>query len=514
MKIYYLRAGKLLLATGVFGLLLGAEWVHSDADRKACMAPISVVSGSIFEISTTSTVLKQISPYFFGFNIEWTGFQSDLWSPEKTAVNADVIAYLRHFPGAVYRYPGGTVANHFDWSASVGPIAERRAQRAVSWEGPLVASFGFHEYLEFVTAVRGQAWLVTNLYGEYEQETAVDDLAARARSWAVEVRRSATPVLRWELGNELDRDRYQWPPEKYVERARSIATSIIEVLPDASFVAMLQDYDALKWIESEQYNAKVGASLKDKVSEFALHLYYDGAPGGPPVPHRLRHLCSSELALRHAMDSQPSIWITEHARWPAGDVTDHAWKANWPSTSNLEGAISVADMVIALSQKPSLQGAFLHSLSSSTSPWPLFHRTSDGFRPSAVYWALRIFRDDLLELVLTTQTTSKNDSAYKGGYSLRASVMTNKTKDRYVIWATNRSANAARVKLKIPPLAGGRRETVVTVLTDETLEANNQIFGNRIVPKINSLDIVFDSNGVAWLNIPGYAVVSVSIKNK
>lgn len=478
----------------------------------ACAPSVQVEQAAEYRVAVADRVIKQLKPQFFGFSLEWVGFQDDLWDNQAQKVNPAVISALQAFPGAVYRYPGGTVANYFDWRASVGPQQSRPPRRAVGWKGPLVTRFGFNEYLDFLGEVGGQAWLVANLYGDFDGEATATALSSQAAQWAAVARQANANVLRWELGNELDRNQYQWSPEKYSARALQVARAIRAADPAARFVSMLEDYDAQRWTSAKTYNTQTSRALASLMPGQALHLYYDGPPGGPPVPHRLKYLCASADAVKAGSGRPASIWVTEHARWPAGKATDPDWKKNWGSASNLEGALSVADMVIALSQTPGVEGAFLHGIGGLSGPWLLFHRTAAGLKPSAVYWALRVLRESMLDQVLESRTYSRNASGYAGGYDVRTSLLTDAARSKFVLWAVNRSGAASGVRLVLPMLAGKTVDVRHASLADANANANNVLDGQRLMPKEASYPLTFDARGETLVNLPAYSVSAVSFK--
>lgn len=156
----FLFSGNRLVRLRRFVSIVLVCFVRSSVavlDNGNCLVAATVVAQPEYRVVVTEHVVKKLKPHFFGFNLEWVGFQEDFWDKQAMAVKPEVIAALRAFPGAVYRYPGGTVANHFNWLVSVGPRSTRPAKRAVEWKGPIVAHFGFREYLDLLSAVQGQA---------------------------------------------------------------------------------------------------------------------------------------------------------------------------------------------------------------------------------------------------------------------------------------------------------------------------------------------------------------------
>lgn len=498
------------------GMTLVPVAVARSTDCPELARPLARPGYSI-HIDTTNTIRK-LTPEFFGFNLEWVEFQLSLWDASNRRVNPDAVEWLKAFPGAVYRYPGGTVANYFDWRMATGSFASRKPQRAVTWREALTAEFGPREYLDFVDAVGGRPWYVLNLYGTLAGELAPPALTKEAADLATFFRQETTSgrpaIYRWELGNELDRDRFMWRPEKYVEVATQIMSSVEAADKNARFVAMSQDWNASKekyGIDAITYNSVLGKALNGKVSEFASHHYYDGRPWGPPVPLQVRQHCRNLNALERSGAQSPSIWVTEHGRTPKGTPADSDWKSNWPQSADLSAAISVADMVIALASDPAVKGQFLHALHATDGPWPLFHRSKDGrIVPSAVYWGLRTLRESMQTDVLSTRVGSAKRSQFEGGYDLRAVAMTDAKRGQISIWLANRAEASIQVSLKIPALASVARQAMVAMLDSADPSVNNYGGVTRIRTRSETQALAFDRDGNATLRVPASAVMSIS----
>ena len=498
-------------------LWIGGGTIAGSAD---CQVDFKPKSSSIYSVDiVTSGVRRKLTPDFFGFNLEWVEFQLSLWDSKAQRVNSDVVEWMKAFPGATYRYPGGTVANYFEWRDAIGPPPGRKPQRPVTWRGALAVEFGPHEYMDFVSAVGGRPWYVLNLYGTMTGERHPTEMASEAAdlvSFFLKANAAGSPaVFRWELGNELDRETFLWRPEKYADVANLVATTVSQVDKDAKFVALSQDWSASKekyGIDAVTYNTALGKALQGKVTEFASHHYYDGRPWGPPVPDQLRQHCRNLTAIAGASVRAARIWVTEQGKTPRGTPSDKNWKDNWPQSADLSAAISVADMIIALAQDPAVNGQFLHALHATDGPWPLFHRNRvGGLAPSAVYWGLRTLRDTMLEEVLTTGVSSANQSAYEGGYDLRAVGLTNIDRTKISIWLANRASNPIQVFVKLALLTNAQVNADVTTLASPDSSTSNYGAVTRIRPRYDTRSLVFDSNGGVVLSVPANAVMSVSV---
>lgn len=475
-----------------------------------CLKMIKIQSSNEYKVDVKNNVVRKLTPQFFGFNINWFGFQRSYWNDRENKIVDSLTNLLKNdFYMAIYRYPGGSVANLFDWESSIGPYESRPKQKPVYWHEPLVTKFGFQEFLEFVSSAGGKSWIVNNLYGSYDKEHLAPTLADKAGKWAKYVNSHHYNIERWELGNELDRGKYRWSAEKYSERAKIVGNEIHLNNPNATLVAMLRDYNVDGKGSANKYNEELLAKLNSQEYEYALHQYYDGPTGGPSIPNRLVHICSTIDEVKKANDGIASIWITEHARWPhAKKPID--WKIEKQQTYSLQSAISVADYIIAVSSLPEIEGAFIHALSNENGPWTLFHKVTNSIRPSLVYRSLQLLRKNMLSEVLDVIIQSKNISNYFGGYDIRASVQTNLEHTKYNVWLINRSNREVTVILKIPELASRTTNAAMLSLFDTNLNKTN--VDSELSPVSTKLNLVFNNIGEVKLNTPGQSVSTILIE--
>jgi alpha-L-arabinofuranosidase len=453
----------------------------------------------LIRVDLTNPPIKRIAPGYFGFNLEWVGFQADLWNPNTGTVHPDVAMWLRKLSGATYRYPGGTVANFFQWRDAIA--WNRRPQKAVDWTGPIGMQFGPEEYFRFLGDVGGQGWIVSNLYGEFDKELPIQQQAAEASAFSTVVdtvsKKSGVPVSRWELGNELDRGVNRWAPEKYAANANALSAAIRAVQAKAQFVAVWPDFDAFPGVPALEYARRLLGSLNPEIREFAQHMYFDGPPGGPPVPNRLQHMCRLIEAAK-ARGISPAVWVSEFGRWPPGKPSDPNWKLGFPLTANLASAISTADFLLGTSQIREIQGTMIHALSSSKGPWPMFHRHGEHFDPSAVLLSLVLLRNGLLGDVLPTEVASPYDAKTRNPI-VRAAAVLSTDKRTVSITLVNRSETRTQARIAGVPVSGFSKKHIVSVLGihDGSDLANNYSVGDRVAITLlspQSLNLRKDAN--------------------
>jgi alpha-L-arabinofuranosidase len=449
-------------------------------------------------------------PFVLGFNLEWKTFQTDLFDGARNRVDPKAVEYLSRLPGSVYRFPGGTVSNYLDLNRSAGGREGRPAQKSVSWEGAVPMTFGVDEYYQFLTAVNGRPWIVANVFGSFEGAKPTETLKPGWKTLAERLGGERQP-LRWELGNELYLDVYKLTPEDYARRAVDAAATISAVSPGAKFVVGLSDFKTSRY-KKEDFNAAVVKDLGKLDVAFAQHSYYDGPPGGPPVPNRLKEVCRTYTQLKDAGVAAPVIWITEHARWPGGKTSDRDWKSLWGKSNNLEAAIGVADYLLGLTQLPSVQGALLHSLAGTRGPWSLFMPGASGdLVPSATFGALEVLAPlSRLELY-PTRVTSTNRSKYPGGYDSRAVIARDGSNGKWTLFAINRSDSVAHMQVKVPALARQQVSANRRTLAATSLEANNSAAQPAaVVPSTKSVPASFDGSGIASIELPAFSINAIT----
>ena len=470
------------------------------------------------EIAVGKGELRRIGGEFFGFNLENTEFQLSLWDREARRVPPEVVAALKPFEGAVYRFPGGTTANYYPWRKSTGEIGARSAVRINDWIDLPRIDFGIAEYLAFVDQVGGRPWYVLNLLGGLDSPAELDELADEAQALATHFREKKVKILRWELGNELDRAQDMWPSEKYLRHARAVLGAVRSVDPSARFVGMMADFDAQKsrGITASQYNRAVAEGLNElRVRAYEQHLYYDGPPDGPNVPNRLRQLCRSIEDARKAGVPRDELefWVTEHARWPQGRKGE-PWKASWRKSADVGAAIGIADVMIALTQIPEVKGSALHALHGTNGPWPLFHKVSKKapYTPSATLLAYRLLNESMLPVVLPSRSSSASRSGYEGGYDARGAVLASADRSRLGVWTVNRADAAITVTLKIPEMAGRSTTARLRYLEGANADANNYDDADAVKVKQEERRLEFDDSGKATYAIPALTVASLTMQ--
>lgn len=427
-----LMAISALLASGAVSAASESSLVTKGTDNKL------VINAEVVGTTPAKDLL--------GTHSLWWGHAEGLFVRETERTDPVVVGLLKDL-GGVVRFGGG--ANEISWRACTGPMDRRPMVKAVPWSGPMKCRFGYDEYLQ-VTKDAGlpSTWMIANLAGIDHNPMPQAEMAAEAGLAAAYVAVRAPASARyWELGNELERGKYQWAPEAIAQRAEAAGRAILAKDPAARLVLPLIEYDHPAQPPRRKFNEQLLQATGAKLTGVALHLYYDGRPGGPAVSTQLNTVRETAALIASKANGPRQVWITEHGRWPEGDGSNPDWKRQWPQTNDAGGVVSSADFIIGLSQIDSVAGAMLHGLRAG--PWNVFDVGVGGPKLTGVGKLLQLFGESGARERLRAVTTSRNDSSYAGGYDVRASAFRGKANDELVVWAVNRGAMQAPLTIEV-----------------------------------------------------------------
>lgn len=480
------------------------------------------------ELEITGRVVRPDTPsQLFGFNINFRQFQDQLWTKDQTPEKG-IVEALKPFAGAIYRYPGGSVSNAFHWKESLGPLESRATQSSFYQKRPAVVRFGIDEYLQFVEDVGGKPWYVLNLVGTEltspmklaETKEMAESNAALASYLLENVDPKHLP-LPLQLGNELDRSRYEWTAKMYSDRANAV----IDQFEKREFIDQIQPVNFMRDFRWNYRRDKTLTDGKSKVfmsgvldemgsdNHYSLHHYYDGDRSdgkSRTIPFWLRHLSSSIKDHKDLSGKPAQIWITEHGRQPQSKQPGK--DDSKFSTSNVAAAISSADYLIALTQFAEVKGAVWHGLNAG--PWQMFDFSVKHFdlRPRPIYWGFRVLRKVGLENSLESINRGPNLSGYAGGYDVRSAAFSNDDGTKLGIRVVNRAKKIHNFRIKYPALADKKvdiKRYSLSVGANESPESKEDNYTVELDPK--PLRGQFDKAGYLTVELQPSSVSSFII---
>lgn len=446
---------------------------------------------------------------FFGLHALFWGVQSDLFESPHSEVSSKAIDILRESGVGFIRYGGGV--NEVDWRGCVGDVNGRPKQKLVDWAAPMRCQFGLAEYEKLNNELNlSSSWHIANVVGFEGKENPVSELEKDAGERSKLIKDLSGNRHRfWEIGNELERDTLKWEAKKIVERGLPVAQAILKNDPAARVIVPLLEYKP-EWVNDEnEHNRYLIHHYKTVANDFALHTYYDNPPWGPSVEHQLGVIRKVAEIISSEGFANPGIWITEHARPPAGTPKDSNWEKNWYQTGNHDAVIASADFLIGLSQISMVKGASWHGLRAG--PWNFIDVTT-GVGPHQTRMA-RLF-EMLVPAshlqILATKTESVYDLSLVDGYAIRAAAFVEKNdfkNKKLVVWLVNRSLSDKDVSIS--------NESFRDLPTIDLSQVNLTESYDPSVP-ISKLPVITKHvnpvNGKITVSLPKRSVVLLSIK--
>jgi len=190
----------------------------------------SLDAGPAARATTTTIVVhadrpgRQASRHLLGVNHHFNNNGYRLWDPATDSPVPAVVARARQAGVGSVRFPGGTVANFYDWRRAIGPDhgcqVDGRGSPATGYPDLVNAvAFGPDEYMEFTRAIHGTPFIMVPFVVSTPAAAAdwVEYMNAPAGTptnphggvdWAEERAANGHPapyaVTRWEIGNEQD----------------------------------------------------------------------------------------------------------------------------------------------------------------------------------------------------------------------------------------------------------------------------------------------------------------------
>ncbi len=467
----------------------------------------------------------------FGFNLPWADFQKGFTEDGK--VRADVLAWLKPFAGALYRYPGGTPSNWFEWQKSVG---KDRPKQVFDYDQAYQATFGIDEMLAFMNEVNGRAIFTFNLQGPHKQNLDDDWVVQNSMSWMQHVKDSKLAhcqnmasadcrVAYWEMGNELDMSG-RWQSKSYGARVQAVLNAAQDKFPEARMLVGSQtspwgrnpnqekDFDqqvVRQMVGSDARQKLKARALADQPAEInpniygvAFHVYYDGqdVPTSMSWAGRLHNQWlqqGHEAGTRSNDAANPGnhIVVTEHALWP-GTPANGNWDQALALASGGQGAVSTADWILAAAGTPFIEGMNWHAIEVGAA-WRLFRyvppangKAAQVF-PMPVYWAQRTLRDAWLDdLVKVTPIRTGRVANY--AYGLRLAAMRSNDRSQTSLLGVNRSTQPVLLQIKWPGAAG--KLNMLSTEAGQRLAENTPEAPNAITQKQSQLTLT--ANQPPW----------------
>jgi hypothetical protein len=265
------------------------------------------------------------------------GFNTNMLAGGYRYTDPELIELTRPLHPQWLRFPGGTVANFYDWerqrfdeealtSSASEKLNVRNERSLAQLEARGDATVSFDDFMAFAGATGARAVVVVNLYSGTPQQSA---------AWVKYARDKGYQVAYWELGNELYLPHYRnrFPnPEAYLKVARQHAAAM-RAADRSARLAVPAHPGAFHKLDASGYGARWNQALARETfyDDYTLHPYLDvreveGADQAsgrfPELATRLFSLSDQLLdgGLEHyrGLFGDRRMWLTE---W---NLMDHA----------------------------------------------------------------------------------------------------------------------------------------------------------------------------------------------
>lgn len=235
-------------------------------------------SGAVRVEVEAQRVEREVSPWLFGMHIEWVEGGLGLLEPDRPELRAAVMERLRPLHIPLFRFPGGILADYYDWHLGVGRADERGRSDNVFTGKQEVHRFGTPELASLLKA-SGAAALITSNFGTGSPEM--------AGQWAALLARQGVPAPMWEVGNEIylsgphtegpNGSRIFKPGEAYARSFPAFRDAIRKAIPTAK-VGAIGNLETgafpMAPAENRDWTKQMLSSLRTPVDFVAVHDAY------------------------------------------------------------------------------------------------------------------------------------------------------------------------------------------------------------------------------------------------
>lgn len=228
-------------------------------------------------------VESRIDRRIFGTNLEWFNEAGGLASANRERRDS-IVRLSRELGPVVYRFPGGILADYYDWRDGLGPLINRKVTRHPTDSGASAHLFGSPEYFRFLQDTGGEALITVNAgTGSAADAAAWVDFANNPNNARRAKEGFASPigVKLWEVGNELylpgnpTEKKIAVTPEVYSARFIEFADAMRAADPSITVIAIgVAKSHIGPDTEYPDWTEKLLKAAADRIDMIAVHNAY------------------------------------------------------------------------------------------------------------------------------------------------------------------------------------------------------------------------------------------------
>lgn len=267
----------------VFCLCLFSASSFADTVNSRRIYPIGRILEVRCQVDAGSTA-HRIDQNVYGTNLEWFNNGGAIVN-ENGAFNESLIGLAAEQGISIYRYPGGTLSDYFNWKDSIGSLKDRKIVDHPTDTGKSLLSFGTPEFAQFLAKTKGSGLITVNAGTGTAEQAA--EWVSYANSQNNELRLkdglSAPINIRyWEIGNELylpgnpgDESKITVNPDVYASRFMEFSRAMRSVDPSIKILALGADRSHVgPWSEYQDWTKTVLRTAADEIDFIAVHNAY------------------------------------------------------------------------------------------------------------------------------------------------------------------------------------------------------------------------------------------------
>ncbi|MFG0248171.1 MAG: alpha-L-arabinofuranosidase [Phycisphaeraceae bacterium JB051] len=425
---------------------------------------------------------------------DWHGVKGDIpvfFNPKLGKVDPAWMPLITAFDLHLLRLHWG---NKYPWKNAVGPLDQRKSIEHEMWKAHYRTEAGLDEYLQFFQSIPNAPQL-TLIASPLRPTQELADLVAYCNSTTgpmADMRKAnghAAPynIRYWEMGNEIDYkkradvDVMRQDTEQEKREKHSVDDYLQLIMPRIAAmkavdptIKIFVHAQTAPWYNHTpdwpKWHQTLLKQIGDQIDGIVIHPYYDGYS----VSTCLKSVDQviDDIAKFGPKDRDITVWVNEHARW-----VNYRKREERPQSWSLQGAISSADFLMRLMQRPGV-GMANYWCFGHRGPWRVINANweqgADQKFGTAIHGMFRIFNAALLPkatpIALTDAQFKSDHFAYE--YPMTAMLFTDPDSKAMSLLVSNRVADsdfAANIKLPTLP----NSQATFMQLTGESLRSTN-----------------------------------------
>lgn len=385
-----------------------------------------VPQGLSAQVTVNAAQTVRMAPAgLYGQNLEWVWGGHGAWDLVNKRPSPTMTALTQDLGSRLLRFPGGLLADYYDWRKAVGPLSSRPVMDTMPGSDPQVAFFGTDEALQFASAVGGELLITVN---------AGTGTAQMAADWVRYANRNGLKVRYWEIGNELYGvggpmfDPITLTPQRYAQKVMEFSRAMKAADPRIKVGAIAcESFLTMGCLTYPSWTETVLSMAGNDIDYLAVHNAY--APGvGNDTTSRTGDVYAAMLAAPQAirrslaaLEQKVAVYAPARAGQIKIAVTE--WGPYFSTTGasrfvehnkTMASAVYAASVLKVFLESPGTEMANAFKLVDGVFTGWIGKRNGE-YVPKAPYYVLRMFAKNFTGPIVASSTVSPAFSAISMG---------------------------------------------------------------------------------------------------